>query len=33
LVDAAMFRVLPEIENLATGIVDFGCCPEIKLQD
>ena len=33
LVDAAMFRVLPETENIATGIVDFGCYPEISLQD
>ena len=32
LVDAAMFRVLPETENLATGIVDFHCRPDIRLQ-
>ena len=32
LVDAAMFRVLPETENLATGIVDFDCRPDIRLQ-
>ena len=33
LVDAAMFRVLPETENIATGIVDFGCYPDVSLQD
>lgn len=32
LIDIAMFRVLPDSENLATGIVDFGCYPEIELQ-
>ena len=34
LVDAAMFRVLPETEteNAATGIVDFDCRPDIRLQ-
>lgn len=31
LIDIAMFRVLPDSENLATGIVDFGCYPEIDL--
>jgi lipopolysaccharide transport system ATP-binding protein len=29
--DIAMFRVQPDAENLATGIVDFGCYPEIEL--
>ncbi len=29
LVDAAMFRVLPDERNLGTGIVDFDCAPEI----
>lgn len=32
LIDIAMFRVQPDTENLATGIVDFGCYPEIELQ-
>jgi lipopolysaccharide transport system ATP-binding protein len=32
LIDVAMFRVLPDTEVLATGIVDFGCYPEIELQ-
>ena len=32
LVDAATFRVLPDTENIATGIVDFGCYPEVELQ-
>ncbi|MCL2336165.1 MAG: ABC transporter ATP-binding protein [Firmicutes bacterium] len=32
LIDIAMFRVLPDSENLATGIVDFGCYPEFQLQ-
>lgn len=32
LLDIAMFRVLPEHGSLATGIVDFGCYPEIELQ-
>lgn len=32
LIDIAMFRVLPDTENLATGIVDFDCHPEIELQ-
>lgn len=31
-VDSAMFRVQPDTENLATGIVDFNCYPEIELQ-
>lgn len=31
LIDIAMFRVQPDSENLATGIVDFGCCSEIEL--
>lgn len=32
LIDIAMFRIVPDAENLATGIVDFGCYPEIELQ-
>jgi lipopolysaccharide transport system ATP-binding protein len=32
LIDIAMFRVLPVSENLATGIVDFSCYPEIELR-
>jgi lipopolysaccharide transport system ATP-binding protein len=32
LIDVAMFRVLPGSENLATGIIDFGCSPTITLQ-
>ena len=32
LIDIAMFRVLPDTENLASGIVDFGCYPELELQ-
>jgi lipopolysaccharide transport system ATP-binding protein len=31
LIDTALFRVQPDTENLATGIVDFGCYPEIEL--
>jgi len=31
-IDIAMFRVQPDTENLATGIVDFGCYPDIELQ-
>jgi len=30
--DIAMFRVQPDTENIATGIVDFSCYPEIELQ-
>ncbi|MGQ5711026.1 ABC transporter ATP-binding protein [Desulforudis sp. DRI-14] len=33
LIDIAMFRVMPDTENLATGIVDFGCFPELELQE
>ncbi len=32
LIDIAMFRVLPDSGSLATGVVDFGCYPEIELQ-
>ncbi|MCX6251660.1 MAG: ABC transporter ATP-binding protein [Bacteroidetes bacterium] len=32
LIDIAMFRVMPDTENIATGIIDFGCYPEIELQ-
>lgn len=32
LIDVAMFRVLPEAESLSTGIVDFGCSPELELR-
>lgn len=31
LVDAAMFRVMSESENLGTGIIDFTCTPNVKL--
>ena len=31
-IDIAMFRVLSDSENLATGIIDFSCYPEIELQ-
>jgi lipopolysaccharide transport system ATP-binding protein len=33
LVDIAMFRVLTEAGNLATGIVDFDCSPEIRFEN
>ncbi|MBC7193998.1 ABC transporter ATP-binding protein [Marinobacter sp.] len=33
LIDVAMFRVLPDTENFATGIVDFGCFPELEFQE
>ncbi len=33
LIDVAMFRVMPDTENLATGIVDFGCFPELELLE
>jgi len=29
-IDVAMFRILPDSKNLATGIIDFSCCPEIE---
>ena len=32
LIDIAMFRVLPDSESYTTGVVDFGCYPEIELQ-
>jgi len=32
LIDTAIFRVLPEAENLATAIVDFGCYSELEIQ-
>ncbi len=32
LVDISMFRVIPDTGNLATGIVDFGCYPEVELR-
>lgn len=31
LVDIAMFRILPDSNNNATAIVDFGCVPEIEM--
>jgi lipopolysaccharide transport system ATP-binding protein len=33
LVDIAMFKVIPDSENLATGIVDFECYPETQLEE
>jgi len=32
LIDVAMFRVIADAGNLATGVVDFGCFPEVELQ-
>ena len=32
LIDIAIFKVLPDSNNLATGIVDFACSPEIELR-
>ncbi len=32
LIDVAMFKVLPETESLATGIVDFDCNPQFRLE-
>lgn len=32
LIDVAMFRVLPDADSMATGIVDFDCYSEIALQ-
>jgi lipopolysaccharide transport system ATP-binding protein len=32
LIDAAMFRVMSESENLGTGIVDFSCAPILKIK-
>jgi lipopolysaccharide transport system ATP-binding protein len=32
MIDIAVFRVQPETGNLATGIVDFSCYPEIELH-
>lgn len=31
LIDIAMFRVAPEIDDLATGTVDFACYPDLEL--
>lgn len=31
IIDVALFRVMPDADTLATGIVDFGCSPEIEL--
>jgi len=31
-VDAAMFRVMPDIERLATGIVDFDVEPMVDIE-
>jgi lipopolysaccharide transport system ATP-binding protein len=33
LIDIAMFRVMPDTENLATGIIDFGCYPEFEVSE
>ena len=30
LIDAAMFRVLPDTSSCATGIVDFDCCSDVE---
>ncbi|MCI0690409.1 ABC transporter ATP-binding protein [candidate division KSB1 bacterium] len=32
LIDALAFKVLPDKDNLTTGVIDFGCRPEIQLQ-
>ena len=32
LIDVAMFRVMSEAANMATGIVDFSCAPRIKQE-
>lgn len=32
LVDVAMFRVMSETDNLATGVVDFSCSPRVVLE-
>jgi lipopolysaccharide transport system ATP-binding protein len=32
-IDVAMFRVGPEANDLATGIIDFGCYPEVALHN
>ena len=32
LIDIAMFRVMSESENFATGIIDFACVPRITLE-
>jgi len=32
MIDIAMFRVLPESQDMATGLVNFACYPEIELQ-
>ena len=29
LIDVAMFRVISEVDNLSTGVVDFSCAPTI----
>jgi lipopolysaccharide transport system ATP-binding protein len=33
LIDIAMFRVMPDAENLATGIIDFGCYAEFEVYE
>lgn len=32
LIDIAMFRVAAETNDLATGLIDFGCYPEVELN-
>lgn len=32
IVDVAMFRVLSEMDSLSTGLVDFKCTPDIKIN-
>ncbi len=33
LIDVAMFRVMSESDNLATGVVDFTCLPHVNLEN
>lgn len=33
LVDVAMFRVMSEIENTATGVIDFSCLPQVNFEE
>lgn len=32
LIDIAIFKIMPDAENLVTGIVDFGCYPENRVE-
>lgn len=33
LIDVAMFRVLSESDDLATGFIDFSCLPRVMIEE